>query len=90
MRPMSSEGSRSAVIAALLGNSTIAVAKFVAALFTGSAGMLAEAFHSVADTGNQLFLLRGLAVSHRGRSVEHRSEERRGGKEGRSRWSPYL
>ncbi|GBD85525.1 ferrous-iron efflux pump FieF [bacterium BMS3Abin02] len=68
---MSSEGSRSAVIAALLGNSTIAVAKFVAALFTGSAGMLAEAFHSVADTGNQLFLLRGLAVSHRGRSVEH-------------------
>lgn len=71
MRPMSSEGSRSAVIAALLGNSTIAVAKFVAALFTGSAGMLAEAFHSVADTGNQLFLLRGLAVSHRGRSVEH-------------------
>jgi len=71
MRPMASKGSRSAVIAALLGNSAIAVAKFVTALLTGSAGMLAEAFHSVADTGNQLFLLRGLAVSHRGRSVEH-------------------
>ncbi|MFZ0492772.1 MAG: cation diffusion facilitator family transporter [Acidimicrobiia bacterium] len=63
--------SRSAVIAALLGNTLIAVAKFVAALITGSAGMLAEAFHSVADTGNQLLLLRGLAVSKRGRSVQH-------------------
>ncbi|NOY55118.1 MAG: cation diffusion facilitator family transporter [Actinobacteria bacterium] len=68
---MPSKGSRSAVIAALVGNSSIAAAKFVAALLTGSAGMLAEAFHSVADTGNQLLLLRGLAVSHRGRSVEH-------------------
>ena len=63
--------SRSAVVAALLGNTAIAVAKFAAALITGSAGMLAEAFHSVADTGNQLLLLRGLAVSRRGRSVQH-------------------
>ncbi len=69
MPPMAD--SRSAVIAALLGNSAIAVAKFIAALLTGSAGMLAEAFHSVADTGNQLLLLRGLAVSRRGRSVQH-------------------
>jgi cation diffusion facilitator family transporter len=69
MPPMAD--SRSAVIAALLGNSAIAVAKFIAALVTGSAGMLAEAFHSVADTGNQLLLLRGLAVSRRGRSVQH-------------------
>jgi cation diffusion facilitator family transporter len=69
MPPMA--GSRSAVVAALLGNTAIAVAKFTAALITGSAGMLAEAFHSVADTGNQLLLLRGLAVSRRGRSVQH-------------------
>jgi cation diffusion facilitator family transporter len=69
MPPMAD--SRSAVIAALLGNSAIAIAKFIAALVTGSAGMLAEAFHSVADTGNQLLLLRGLAVSRRGRSVQH-------------------
>jgi len=68
---MASEGSRSAVIAALAGNSAVAVAKFVVALLTGSVSMLAEAFHSVADTGNQVLLLRGLAVSHRGRSVEH-------------------
>jgi len=65
------EGSRTAVTAALVGNSAIAVAKFFVALLTGSAGMLAEAFHSVADTGNQVLLLRGLAASHRGRSVEH-------------------
>jgi cation diffusion facilitator family transporter len=63
--------SRSAVIAALLGNTAIAIAKFVAAFITGSVGMLAEAVHSVADTGNQLLLLRGLAVARRGRSVEH-------------------
>ncbi len=63
--------SRSAVIAALLGNTAIAVAKFAAALITGSAGMLAEAFHSVADTGNQLLLMRGMAVARRGRSVQH-------------------
>jgi cation diffusion facilitator family transporter len=69
MPPMA--GSRSAVVAALLGNTAIAIAKFTAALITGSAGMLAEAFHSVADTGNQLLLLRGLAVSRRGRSVQH-------------------
>jgi cation diffusion facilitator family transporter len=63
--------SRSPVVAALIGNSVIAAAKFVAAFITGSAGMLAEAFHSVADTGNQLLLLRGLAVARKGRSVEH-------------------
>jgi len=33
--------------------------------------MLAEAFHSVADTGNQLLLLRGMAVARKGRSVQH-------------------
>lgn len=58
-------------MAALLGNSAIAVAKFVTAALTGSAGMLAEAIHSVADTGNQVLLLWGLSVSHRGRSVAH-------------------
>jgi cation diffusion facilitator family transporter len=63
--------SRSTVIAALLGNTAIAAAKFAVAVVTGSAGMLAEAFHSVADTGNQLLLLRGLAVARKGRSVAH-------------------
>jgi cation diffusion facilitator family transporter len=43
----------------------------VAFAITGSAAMLAEGFHSVADTGNQLFLLRGLAVSRYRPSVRY-------------------
>jgi cation diffusion facilitator family transporter len=48
-----------AVIAALLANAGIAVAKFVGFLITGSASMLAESIHSVADSGNQGLLLLG-------------------------------
>ncbi|HVY28640.1 MAG TPA: cation diffusion facilitator family transporter [Polyangiaceae bacterium] len=51
------------VIAALLGNAGIALAKFVAAFLSGSATMLAEAVHSVADTANQAFLLLGMRLS---------------------------
>ncbi|MES1186754.1 MAG: cation diffusion facilitator family transporter [Myxococcales bacterium] len=51
------------VIAALLGNAGIALAKFVAAFLSGSATMLAEAVHSVADTANQAFLLVGMKLS---------------------------
>jgi len=56
-------GNRVIVLAALVANSLIAVLKFVAAGITGSTAMLAEGFHSVADSGNQLFLLRGAAAS---------------------------
>ena len=48
-----------AVVAALIGNSGIAVAKFVGFLLTRSSAMLAEAIHSVADAGNQALLLLG-------------------------------
>ncbi|MBZ0121993.1 MAG: cation diffusion facilitator family transporter [Sandaracinaceae bacterium] len=48
------------VIAAMLGNATIAVSKFVAGILTGSASTIAEAVHSVADTLNQILLLFGL------------------------------
>lgn len=51
------------VMAALLGNAGIALAKFVAAFLSGSATMLAEAVHSVADTANQAFLLLGMRLS---------------------------
>jgi cation diffusion facilitator family transporter len=51
------------VLAALVANALIAVLKFVAAAISGSTAMLAEGFHSVADSGNQLFLLRGAAAS---------------------------
>ena len=47
------EGSRKAILAAFFANLGIAIAKFVGFLITGSAGLLAEAVHSLADTGNQ-------------------------------------
>jgi len=60
-----------AVIAALAANLGIAIAKFAAFFVTGSASMLAEAIHSVADTGNEVLLLIGGGKSRRGRTVEH-------------------
>lgn len=48
------------VIYALSANFAIAVAKAVAAIFTHSGAMLAEAIHSTADTGNQILLLWGM------------------------------
>ena len=56
---------------ALLVNLGIAVAKFVGFLFTGSSAMLAEAGHSLADTGNQVLLLRGGAQARQPASVDH-------------------
>ncbi len=53
-------GSRKVVYAALAGNAGIAVTKFIAAAATGSSAMLAEAIHSVVDTGNQGLLLWGM------------------------------
>lgn len=66
---MAASESRAVVLLALTANSLIAVLKFVAAGISGSSAMLAEAFHSVADTGNQLFLLRGSAASRFAPSV---------------------
>jgi cation diffusion facilitator family transporter len=63
--------SRSLVVLALIANAVIAVVKFIAAGISGSSAMLAEGFHSVADTGNQLFLLRGAAVSRYGADAKH-------------------
>jgi len=60
-----------AVVAALAANLGIAVIKFVAALLTGSTSMLAEAVHSVADTGNEVLLLVGRDRSSRPASQEH-------------------
>jgi cation diffusion facilitator family transporter len=56
---MSTAGSKRAVLAALLANLGIAVAKFIGFAFTRSSSMLAEGVHSLADTGNQLLLLLG-------------------------------
>ena len=65
------EGSRKAIVAAFLANLGIAISKFVAFLFTGAASMLAEAVHSVADTGNQGLLLLGGARARRDPSESH-------------------
>lgn len=53
------EGSRKAIAAAFFANLGIAISKFVAFGLTGAASMLAEAIHSVADTGNQGLLFLG-------------------------------
>jgi len=48
------------IIAALLGNSLIAITKFIAASITSSSAMFSEGIHSLVDTGNQVLLLYGL------------------------------
>jgi cation diffusion facilitator family transporter len=60
-----------AVVAALVANALITVLKFVAAVITGSSGMMAEALHSLADTTNQVFLLLGLRFYKRPASEKH-------------------
>jgi cation diffusion facilitator family transporter len=65
------EGSKKAIIAAFFANLGIAVAKFVGFLITRSAGLLAEAGHSLADTGNQALLLFGSRRGRRPADSEH-------------------
>jgi cation diffusion facilitator family transporter len=59
------------IIGAIVANLVIAVAKFVAAAFSGSSAMLAEGIHSVVDTGNEVLLLIGLRRSQRGPDETH-------------------
>lgn len=54
-----SHGNQKVVLAAMIGNAVITMAKFVAALISGSVAMLAESVHSLADTANQALLLLG-------------------------------
>ncbi len=61
----------SATVSALAANIGIALAKIVAFVFTGSASMLAEGIHSVADTSNQALLLVGVRRSERTPTPEH-------------------
>jgi cation diffusion facilitator family transporter len=68
---MSSEGSGKAIIAALAANLGIAVTKFVAFAVTGSSSLLAEAIHSLADTGNQGLLLLGRKGARKAADEEH-------------------
>jgi cation diffusion facilitator family transporter len=62
---MSSANSRKVVLAALAGNVAIAACKFAAAILSHSTATLAEAVHSLADTGNQGLLLVGMYLASR-------------------------
>jgi len=65
------EGSRRAIVAAMLANLGLAIAKFVAFLATGASSMLAESIHSVADTGNQGLLFLGGHRARREPTADH-------------------
>jgi len=56
-RPRQAGESAKTVVVALAANFGITLAKLGAAIVTGSSAMLAEAFHAMADTGNELLLL---------------------------------
>jgi cation diffusion facilitator family transporter len=68
---VSAGGSNRAVVAALSANLGIAVTKFVAFALTLSSSMLAEAIHSVVDSGNQVLLLVGGKRAARGATPKH-------------------
>src|SRR6476659_7436616 len=59
------------IYAAMAGNCLVAITKFVAGAWTGGSAMIAEAVHSLVDTGNQILLLYGLR-----RAQERPSPER--------------
>jgi cation diffusion facilitator family transporter len=59
------------VVIALVANGLLAIAKSVASAVTGSASMLAEAAHSWADTGNEVFLLIAERRGRKPRDEEH-------------------
>src|ERR1700760_94999 len=68
---MSAEGGSKAIVAALAANLGIAITKFVAFLITNSSSLLAEAIHSLADTGNQALLLIGRRGARKPPDEEH-------------------
>jgi len=65
------KGSKRVILVALGANATIATGKFAVGFLTGSAAMLAEAAHSVADTVNQGFLLISINLSDNPADEEH-------------------
>jgi len=68
---MPSGSSKKVVNAAIAANLGIAICKYLAALFTSSPAMLAEAVHSTIDTGNELLLLLGMKRSQRQADALH-------------------
>jgi len=67
----SAPDSLKSILFAFFANLSIAIAKGVAAVFTGSGAMLAETIHSLADSGNQLLLILGLRQTKKPPSDDH-------------------
>jgi cation diffusion facilitator family transporter len=65
------EDSQRAVLAALLANLGIAVAKLVAFAVTGAAALLAESAHSIADAGNEALLALGGRRARKAPTAQH-------------------
>ena len=68
---MDADPSLRSVFAALAANTLIAIAKGIAAALTGSAALLAETLHTVADTGNEVFLYVAIRRSAREPDATH-------------------
>ncbi len=68
LRAGESRGSQRSIAVALLANIVVGVAKLAAGLTTGSAALLAEAGHSVADSVNELLL--GISLRHARRPAD--------------------
>ena len=63
--------SKKAIYGAIIANTGIAIAKFTASFFTGSASMLSEGIHSLVDTGNGILLLYGIKRSKKPATENH-------------------
>lgn len=64
-------GSKTSVYAAIITNTVVTIAKFAGAMTTGSGAMLAEAYHSTADVGNQTLLALGMRKAKRKADPTH-------------------
>ena len=68
---MAASGSKTAVFAAIVGNTLVMIAKFTAFVFTGASSMLSEGIHTLADVLNQILLMIGIVRSDKRPDEDH-------------------